>query len=72
MEITIFMTLYFYLVGEAIKAEKEAEAEELALEQERVDMIETYKRLEGVVIGHLQSLRRLTEQSSTSAPSLCL
>jgi predicted nucleic acid-binding Zn-ribbon protein len=48
--------------GESTRLEREIEAESLAQEQERNDMATAYHRLEKVVIGHLQTLRKAMEE----------
>jgi kinetochore protein Nuf2 len=48
--------------GEALRIEREAEADEVAQEQERADMVSTYQRLERGVVSHLQDVRRALEE----------
>lgn len=50
--------------GEAIRIEKEMEAEHLSQEQEIEDIKITYQKLEKKVIHHLQSLRKVLDTQS--------
>lgn len=50
--------------GEALRLERESEAESIAQDQERADMVASYQKLERIVVSHLQSLRRTIESDS--------
>ena len=54
---------------DVINLEREAEAEAQLMEQEKSDMIQSYQRLEKVVIGHLRSLREAVEATNDSGVS---
>ena len=47
-----------------VQAEREADAEKVLLEQEKKDMVESYQRLEKVVVNHLRNLRSAVTEAS--------
>ena len=47
-----------------MQAEREADAEKVMLEQEKKDMVQSYQRLEKVVVNHLRNLRNAVTDES--------
>ena len=47
-----------------VQAEREADAEKVMLEQEKKDMVQSYQRLEKVVVNHLRNLRNAVTDES--------
>jgi len=54
--------------ADAAKKERELASERLSQEQELTDMTAAYRRLERVIVGHLQGMRKAIEADENTAP----